>query len=177
MGADWAHPEGPGSSIGDRMDHPVVHVSWHDATAFCRWSGARLPTEAEWEYAARAGLVGQPFPWGPELTPNGTHQMNVFQGTFPMHDFGFDGWVGTAPVDAYSPNEFGLFNMTGNVWEWTADVAAPGRMATRGGSYVCQEPRCRGYRVSSRSSNAPDDSAGNLGFRVARGGMAIGPLP
>jgi formylglycine-generating enzyme required for sulfatase activity len=167
-GADWRHPEGPRSSIAARLDHPVVHVSWNDAQAFCAWSGSRLPSEAEWEYAARGGLVGQPFPWGDELEPGGQHRMNVFQGDFPLRNTAADGHVGTAPVSAYPPNAFGLFNMTGNVWEWTADAFAPGRMVVRGGSYLCHASYCRRYRVSARSSNAPDDSTGNLGFRVAR---------
>ncbi len=121
MGADWRHPEGPQSDITGRHDHPVVHVSWDDAQAYCAWSGTRLPTEAEWEVAARGGLAGQPFPWGDELEPGGVHRMNVFQGEFPGGDTGADGFVGTAPVDAFEPNGYGLHNMTGNVWEWCAD--------------------------------------------------------
>ncbi len=124
MGADWRHPEGPQSDLAGgagRADHPVVHVSWHDATAYCAWSGTRLPTEAEWEVAARGGLAGQPFPWGDQLEPDGAHRMNVFQGEFPGGNTGADGYLGTAPVDAFEPNGYGLYNMTGNVWEWCAD--------------------------------------------------------
>jgi len=183
FGADWRHPEGPQSDVGGRGDHPVVHVSWADAVAFCDWSGTRLPTEAEWERAARGGLEGRIFPWGDELEPGGEHRMNVFQGTFPSHDTGDDGWIGTASVDAFGPHGYGAFNMTGNVWEWCADWFSPGYYRTsprqgptgpasgqvrvmRGGSYLCHASYCRRYRVAARSSNTPDSSAGNVGFRV-----------
>jgi sulfatase modifying factor 1 len=165
-GASWAHPYGPGSNVADRADHPVVHVSWQDAVAFCEWDGSRLPTEAEWEYAARGGLVQRIFPWGDALTPGGTHRMNVWQGTFPTLNSGADGYLGTAPVDAFEPNGFGLFNMTGNVWEWCADPITPRRRSMRGGSYLCHESYCRRYRVAARSFNTPDSSAGNVGFRT-----------
>jgi formylglycine-generating enzyme required for sulfatase activity len=185
FGASWRAPEGPGSGVRDRGDHPVVHVSWNDAAAYCAWSGTRLPSEAEWEYAARGGLDGARFPWGDELEPGGAHRMNVFQGHFPADDTAADGYAGTAPVDAFPPNEFGLFNMTGNVWEWCRDWFSPsyyssspavdpngpehgGQRVMRGGSYLCHESYCRRYRVSARSSNSPDSSTGNLGFRVAR---------
>ncbi len=183
MGSDWRHPEGPHSDVADRPDHPVVHVSWDDAVAYCAWSGTRLPTEAEWEVAARGGLVGQPFPWGDQLEPDGIHRMNVFQGEFPGGDTGDDGYVGTAPVDTFEPNGYGLYNMTGNVWEWCADwldvgyyATAPTRAPTgpatgtarvqRGGSYLCHASYCRRYRVSARFGSAPDSSTGNVGFRV-----------
>jgi formylglycine-generating enzyme required for sulfatase activity len=120
-GADWAHPEGPHSSVAERRDHPVVHVSWNDASAYCAWAGARLPHEAEWEFAARGGLAGKAFPWGDELEPGGEHRMNVWQGDFPGRNTAADGFVGTAPAASFSPNRYGLYNMTGNVWEWTAD--------------------------------------------------------
>jgi sulfatase modifying factor 1 len=184
MGADWRHPEGPHSDLYERVNHPVIHVSWDDAQAYCAYSGTRLPTEAEWEVAARGGLDGQPFPWGDELEPDGSHRMNVFQGEFPNMNTGADGHLGTAPVDAFSPNGFGLFNPCGNVWEWCADwldvnyySIAPlqtpkgppaGRMRTlRGGSYLCHDSYCRRYRVSARFGNEPDSSSGNVGFRVA----------
>ena len=120
-GADWRHPEGPDSDLDGRGDHPVVHVSWNDAVAYCRWTGTRLPTEAEWEYAARGGRVGTAFPWGDDLEPSGEHRMNVFQGQFPDENTGADGYLATAPVDAFPPNDIGLHNVTGNVWEWCDD--------------------------------------------------------
>jgi formylglycine-generating enzyme len=183
-GADWAHPEGPDSSVGDRTAHPAVHVSWNDAAAFCAWSGTRLPTEAEWEFAARGGLEQVRFPWGDELEPGGEHRMNVFQGTFPAHNTEADGFAGTAPVGSFPPNGYGLHEMTGNAWEWTADWFDPGYYARsprteprgpdagaarvmRGGSYLCHASYCNRYRVDARSSNTPDSSTGNLGFRVA----------
>jgi formylglycine-generating enzyme required for sulfatase activity len=183
-GADWRHPEGPESHLDARSDHPVVHVSWRDAQAYCRWSGTRLPTEAEWERAARGGRDGTPFPWGDELEPGGEHRMNVFQGRFPTRNTGADGYLGTAPVDAFPPNDLGLHNATGNVWEWCEDwfdtdtytsgsVRNPrgpehgDRRVQRGGSYLCHVSYCRRYRVSARSASEPDSSTGNAGFRVA----------
>jgi sulfatase modifying factor 1 len=183
-GAQWRHPEGPHSTLHARGDHPVVHVSWNDAIAFCSWSRTRLPTEAEWEYAARGGAEGSTFPWGDELEPDGQHLMNVFQGTFPSDNTCADGYPGTAPVDAFPPNMFGLRNMTGNVWEWCSDWFSPTyydhtpsddppgpptgtQRVMRGGSYLCHESYCHRYRVAARSCNSPDSSTGNLGFRVA----------
>jgi len=184
-GADWAHPEGPASSWEERHDHPVVHVSWNDALAFCAWSGTRLPSEAEWEFAARGGLAGHRFPWGDELEPDGEHRMNVFQGTFPVENTCADGYAGTAPVTAFPPNGYGLHNVTGNVWEWTADrfdrnyyAESPrrdprggegeGPIVMRGGSYLCHASYCNRYRVAARSRSLPDSTSGNLGFRVAQ---------
>jgi formylglycine-generating enzyme len=168
-GADWAHPEGPGSSVASRADHPVVHVSWEDASAYCAWAGVRLPHEAEWELAARGGLVRARYPWGDELEPGGEHRANVWQGEFPVANTLADGHLGTAPVDAFGPNGFGLFNTSGNVWEWCADAFAPrpGTMAMRGGSYLCHASYCNRYRVGARTGDTPDSSSGNLGFRVA----------
>ena len=169
-GASWLRPEGGVSDLDGRGDHPVVHVSWLDARAYCRWSAGRLPDEAEWEYAARGDLDGAQFPWGDELTPGGQHRMNVFQGAFPEHDTGEDGFVGTAPVGAFPPNGYGLYNTTGNVWEWCADrfgPSRPGQRNMRGGSYLCHESYCWRYRCAARSGNTPDSSAGNIGFRLA----------
>jgi sulfatase modifying factor 1 len=170
FGADWRDPDGPWSSVEERGTHPVTQVSWHDAVAFASWAGKRLPTEAEWEYAARGGLVQQRFPWGDELEPGGEHRMNVWQGTFPTHNTKADGHAGTAPVRSFPPNAYGLYEMTGNVWEWTADRFDPGgdALAMRGGSYLCHESYCNRYRVEARGSNTPDSSTGNLGFRCVR---------
>jgi formylglycine-generating enzyme len=185
FGANWRHPEGPQSSIDERMDHPVVHVSWHDAEAFCRWAGLRLPTEAEWEYAARGGLVQQRFPWGEEMEPDGEHAMNIWQGRFPSENTLEDGYLGTCPVDEFSPNAYGLHNTSGNVWEWCADWFHPSAhrdaprhdpagpptgqaRVIRGGSYLCHHSYCTRYRVGARTSNTPDTSIGHMGFRCAR---------
>ena len=168
-GASWYAPEGPGSDVSDRPDHPVVHVSWRDATAFARWAHGRLPREAEWEYAARGGLERARYPWGDELVPDGVHRCNVWQGTFPDHDEGRDGYRGTAPVDSFEPNGFGLHNVVGNVWEWCADpfVSRPGQRVKKGGSYLCHASYCDRYRPAARTSGFDDDSAGNVGFRLA----------
>lgn len=183
-GARWREPEGPGSEISDRMDHPVVHVSRNDAAAYCEWAELRLPTEAEWEYAARGGLERKTYPWGDELTPEGEHRCNIWQGDFPDHNTGEDGWLGTAPVDTYEPNAYGLYNTSGNVWEWVADwfsadypllrvrdnpagPPAGNDKVIRGGSYLCHHSYCNRYRVAARSANTPDSSTGHMGFRVA----------
>jgi formylglycine-generating enzyme required for sulfatase activity len=183
QGASWRHPEGLHSTIEDRLDHPVTHVSHRDATAYCNWAGARLPTEAEWEFAARGGLEQKRFPWGNELRPDGRHRCNVWQGEFPHHDTGEDGYRGTAPVDAFAPNGYGLFNMVGNAWEWCADWftrPAPGvsgnptgpeggtARVIRGGSFLCHDSYCFRYRVSARLSAPPDSATGHVGFRLAR---------
>ncbi|WP_276270855.1 formylglycine-generating enzyme family protein [Haloarcula litorea] len=185
--ATWLRPDGPSSSVLDdreRLKHPVTHVSWRDARAYAEWAGKRLPTEAEWEYAARGGLDGKRFPWGDDLRPGGEHRCNVWQGEFPDHDTAADGYHGTAPVDAYEPNGHGLYNVSGNVWEWCADWFSPDHHATddyshvdptgpadgtqrvmRGGSYLCHRSWCNRYRVAARSKNTPDSSTGNIGFR------------
>jgi len=176
-GASWRAPEGPGSTIEDRLDHPVVHVCRDDALAFCAWAGLRLPTEAEWERAARGGLEQRRFPWGDELEPGGEHRCNVWQGRFPDEDLGEDGWRGTSPVDAFPPNGLGLRDVAGNVWEWTADPwlpAAPGALpiadapvALRGGSHLCHRSYCERYRVAARTAADPTSTTGHQGFRCA----------
>jgi sulfatase modifying factor 1 len=183
-GANWAHPAGPQSDLDGLADHPVVHVTWNDAQAYCAWAGVRLPTEAEWEMAARGGLVQQRFVWGHEFAPDGQTMCNIFEGSFPVENTALDGYIGTSPIDAFPSNGFGLHDMAGNVWEWTNDwfnteFHADGprtnpqgppsgqAKAMRGGSYMCHDSYCHRYRVSARSSNTPDSSAGNLGFRVA----------
>ena len=184
-GSDWRRPEGPQSSLTGRGDHPVVHVSWNDAQAYCVWAWKRLPTEAEWERAARGGLEGRAFPWGDELEPEGEHRMNVWQGDFPLTNTLADGYLGPAPVDAFPANGFGLHNTTGNVWEWTADWFHPTfrqrdrrrdprgpergtHRVQKGGSYLCHHSYCRRYRVAARQGSTPDSSTGNVGFRCAR---------
>jgi formylglycine-generating enzyme required for sulfatase activity len=182
-GACWRCPDGPGTTVSEREDHPVVHIAWYDAMAYCRWSGLRLLSEMEWERAARGGLARMKFPWGNALQPGGQHAMNIWQGTFPHLNTAEDGYIGTAPVNAFAPNGYGLYNMTGNVWEWVHDTFGP-RDGTqpcqssfdatqaalprvqRGGSYLCHVSYCDRYHVHSRTRNDPDSSTGNCGFRV-----------
>lgn len=187
-GADWRHPEGPRSDVDGRGDHPVVHVSWHDARAYAAWAGRRLPTEAEWECASRGGVAGLRYPWGDDVrAADGSWRANIWQGRFPDVNTAEDGWVTTAPVRSYAPNGYGLWQTVGNVWEWCEDVfdrhayeraagrvgppAAPDRgpRVLRGGSYLCHDSYCTRYRNAARSSNTPGSTMGNAGFRtVAR---------
>lgn len=183
-GASWRAPEGPGSTVEDRTDHPVVHISHRDANAFCAEYGLRLPTEAEWEFAARGGLEQRRYPWGDELQPGGEWRCNVWQGPFPDRNTAQDGFVSTAPVHAFTPNGYGLFNMVGNAWEWCSDgftpqpsrspsgdppgPAAGSARVQRGGSYLCHASYCFRYRVAARSSNTPESTTAHAGFRVAR---------
>lgn len=192
-GADWRHPGGDRTSIDVLPDHPVVHVSWNDATAYCAWAGRALPTEAQWECASRGGLTGARFPWGDDLRGTGQEfRANIWQGRFPTDNSLDDGFLGTAPVRTFQPNGYGLWQTVGNVWEWcadhfsadayaerasaerasggsTADPAGPPTGALRslrGGSYLCHDSYCNRYRNSARSSNTPDSSMGNAGFRT-----------
>ncbi|REJ83201.1 MAG: formylglycine-generating enzyme family protein [Acidobacteria bacterium] len=169
-GASWRAPEGPGSDLEGRWDHPVVHVAYEDARAYAAWVGGRLPSEAEWEYAARGGLDGGRYAWGdgppPERDPG---RANTWQGEFPLSDEGADGHRGTAPVGCYPANGFGLHDMTGNVWEWTADrfdAGDPNSGVIKGGSYLCAANSCRRYRPAARHPQERDFSTSHLGFRV-----------
>lgn len=177
-GACWDHPDGPQSGIAERLDHPVVHVSWNDAQACAAWAGGRLPTEAEWEHAATGGGTGR-YPWG-DAEPDDTFlPCNIWQGRFPHDNTAVDGYAGTAPVDAFAPNGVGLFNMAGNVWEWCADPfrirsiskAAKARNAQgdrllKGGSYLCHRSYCHRYRIAARTGVSPDSSTGHAGLRI-----------
>ncbi len=183
-GASWRFPEGPETGIDERLDHPVVHVSWNDAAAYAEWAGKSLPSEAQWERAARGGLESQPYPWGDELTPGGEHRMNVWQGVFPTENVNEDGWYATCPVDEYPPNGLGLFNTTGNVWEWCNDWfdifhdsapvvdphGPPGGdlKVLKGGSFMCHESYCLRYRTAARMALTPDSATSNTGFRCVR---------
>ena len=182
-GADWRHPDGPRSTA--QANEPVTQVSWNDAMAYAKWAGKRLPTEAEFEYAERGGLVGKKYAWGDELTPGDQYRANWWQGVFPARNLGADGFIGRAPVGSFPANGYGLYDMTGNVWEWCADwfgeiyyrtsprdnprgpTAGQDRVI-RGGSWLCSDNYCTGYRVAARNHTAPDTGLNNLGFRCVR---------
>ena len=199
-GASWRHPEGPGSSIAKRMDHPVVHIAFEDAQAYAKWAGKRLPTEAEWEFAARGGLAGKKYTWGDEFRPKGRYMANTFQGHFPEKNTAEDGYVATNPVKAFPPNGYGLYGMAGNVWEWVSDWYRPdyyARLASlggtarnppgpsdafdpsepgvqkrvqKGGSFLCTDQYCSRYMPGGRGKGAPDTGTNHLGFRLVKSG-------
>ena len=183
-GAAWDTPLGIGSSWRDAPDHPVVHVSWNDARAYARWAGGRLPTEAEWEHAARGGANSACYPWGDEEPTDTNILCNIWQGEFPVQNTCEDGYYGTAPAISFRPNPFGLFNMSGNVWEWCTDPfkirslsagAKARNLAARrekeklmkGGSFLCHASYCWRYRIAARTGRQHDNSAIHTGFRIA----------
>jgi sulfatase modifying factor 1 len=196
-GACWKHPEGPGSTIDGKDDHPAVHVSWDDAVAYAQWAGKRLPTEAEWEFAARGGLDNKPYVWGDERPSDTAIHANIWQGDFPYRNTALDGYERTAPVKSYPPNGYGLYDVAGNVWEWCADhyradlyrqragggvVVNPQGPADafdprnpradsrvqKGGSFLCNDSYCSRYRPGARHGCSPDTGMSHVGFRCAR---------
>lgn len=197
LGANWRHPEGPGSSIQDRMQHPVVHISWEDANAFAKWAGKRLPTEAEWEWAAMGGVQDAKYPWGNQPVEQAYDKANFWQGFFPVENLELDGYYGTAPVKSFPSNNHGLYDMAGNVWEWCSDkyhVEAYSQESAnevaqnplgpdssfdpfepyaekyvmRGGSFLCNDSYCSGYRVARRMKSSKDSGFNHTGFRCAK---------
>jgi sulfatase modifying factor 1 len=196
-GADWRHPEGPKSSIGKRMDHPVVHVTFADVQAYAAWSGKRLPTEAEWEFAARGGLKQKKYVWGDVFKPRGHYMANTFQGHFPEKNTRADGYLATNPVKVFPANGFGLFGMAGNVWEWVSDWYRPdyyrelgtaavvknpqgpsssidpdepgvAKRVQKGGSFLCTDQYCARYMPGARGKGAPDTGTNHTGFRLVK---------
>lgn len=194
-GANWKHPQGPASNINGKDNHPVVHISHDDAIAYCKWAGKRLPTEAEWEFAARGGLSNHIYPWGNEHISKGPAKANSWEGDFPHFNSGKDGFIRTAPVKSYAPNKYGLYDMSGNVWEWCSDWYdahyyqsfsqpsnnPPGpskpndpqepftpKRVLRGGSFLCNDSYCSGYRVSRRMKSSPDTGLEHTGFRCVK---------
>lgn len=194
-GANWQHPEGPGSTLNGRDDHPVVHVTYEDACAYAAWAGKKLPTESEWEFAARGGLEGATYAWGEAFAPEGRAMANTWQGRFPWENLKADGYEGTSPVDAFPANGYGLYDMIGNVWEWTASSFTPpraenftkscclpsepsgpaARRVMKGGSHLCAPNYCLRYRPAARLGEPVDDSACHIGFRcVVRMSACVG---
>lgn len=196
-GANWKHPEGPGSDIKGKGNYPVVHISWDDAMAYCKWAGKRLPTEAEWEYASRGGLVNTIYSWGNEHVNKGKAKANTWEGSFPDNNTAYDKFTGLAPVKSFDPNGYKLYDIAGNVWEWCSDwyrndyyqsvnkpegiVNPQGpadsfdpdepytpKRVSRGGSFMCNESYCTGYRVARRMKSSPDSGMSNLGFRCVK---------
>ena len=202
-GTDWRHPSGPGSSIAGLESHPVVQVCWDDAMSYAHWAGKRLPTEAEWEYAARGGLDQAPFAWGNDFAPGNRWQANTWQGRFPTSNAQLDGFAATAPVGSFPPNGYGLVDMAGNVWEWCADWYRPDGYASepprnptgpsssfdpdepgipkrvqRGGSFLCSDDYCTRYRPGTRGKGEPTSAASHIGFRCVRSAprQGMGPI-
>jgi len=197
-GANWRHPEGPNSDLRGKEKYPVVHIAWPDAMAYAKWAGKRLPTEAQWEFAARGGLDRQNYVWGNELKPGGKWRANTFQGHFPDHNTSEDGYAGVAPVASFEPNGYGLYDMSGNVWQWVLDWYRPdyyaglsreGSLAEnpegprdsfdpqepgvqkrvqKGGSYLCTDQYCERYTPGARGKGDPETGTNHLGFRCVR---------
>jgi formylglycine-generating enzyme required for sulfatase activity len=200
-GANWRHPLGPGSDIQGKENYPVVHVSWEDAAAYAKWAGKRLPTEAEWEFAARAGKAGNLYAWGNQLNPDGKWMANTYQGKFPASDEGLDGFAGIAPVKQFPPNDYGLYDVAGNVWEWCSDwyrpdyyrsltgavarnpqgpessfdPAEPGakKKVQRGGSFLCTDQYCTRYMVGTRGKGEYRSASNHVGFRCVKDFKAL----
>lgn len=190
QGANWRHPEGPGSTLEGRLDHPVVQVSRNDAIAYCHWAKKRLPTEAEWEVAAKGGHSYERYPWGETFLINDQYQCNIWQGAFPKENTMADGFSNTAPAKSYAPNDYGLYQMIGNVWEWCVNprglplgafAEIPSETfwaqyqkvddavyATKGGSFLCHDSYCKRYRIAARNGNSGMSASNNLGFRCVK---------